>query len=1034
VAERLSRLADDFLKPGLHETLLTRRLEGLLERIADGTLVPDLDDLRDAEASDRVSRHLAGIVARAIDRAPEGKRRDEAARIAAELIRRLELITDAKHDFELDELVDPARVLVALLRPLPDGRPEAIQRPLTPLLDTTVFTNAPGEPAVGYELRAEVPSADAIDVAMAFVRWSGVRPLIDALRRHCEAGKPLRVLTTTYTNSTEQRALDELKRLGADVKVSYDTSSTRLHAKAWIFHRESGYSTAYIGSSNLTQSAQVLGLEWNVRVSAARNPDAVAKMAAVFTSYWESRDFAAYDAAEFARRTESFAPADITLLGPIELELRPFQEALLEHVVLARHQGHHRNLLVAATGTGKTVIAAVDYARLRTELDRSRLLFVAHREEILDQSRATFRYALRDAAFGEKWVGGQRPSRFEHVFASIQSLHSSDVRKIDPAHFDVVIVDEFHHAAAPSYEALLEHLKPVELLGLTATPERADGLDVLRHFDGRIAADLRLWDAIDQEYLAPFAYFGIHDGLDLRAVPWRRGQGYDVTALENLLTADHAWARLVVEGVRRKVADPSQMRALGYCVSVGHAHFMAQQFSDLGLPAVALSAASRREERSAALRELADGKVRVVFTVDLFNEGIDVPTVDTLLLLRPTDSPTLFLQQLGRGLRRAAGKSACTVLDFVGTHRKEFRFDKRLRALLGGSRADVERQVRDGFPFLPAGCSFDLDPVARDIVLASIRAAIPSTWRDRCADLRALGDVSLGEYLESSGLELEDIYAGGRSWSEMRRDVGLPTAAEGPAEKAMMRAIGRLLHIDDDERLDVYPRLLGRDQPPRLDDLSPREQRHIRMLVSSLTSLSTSASFDQAVAEVWDHPQVRAELIEVLGLLRERVPYLDYPLGLPDVPLALHSRYTRTEIFAAFGIGEGAKPPTWQTGVWWEPNSRTDLFAFTLDKSVGGFSPTTRYRDYAISPDLIHWESQSATAADSVMGLRYIRQREDGTNVVLFARLRTTDRAFWCLGPASYVSHEGDRPIAFVWKLRRRLPAELYTSFAAAVA
>jgi superfamily II DNA or RNA helicase len=858
--------------------------------------------------------------------------------------------------------------------------------------------------------------------------------LTDALRRHCEAGKPLRILTTTYTNSTEQRALDELQRLGGRIKVSYDTSSTRLHAKAWIFHRQSGYSTAYIGSSNLTHSAQVLGLEWNVRVSAVRNPDAVAKMAAVFTSYWESRDFTAYDATEFARQTEALEAPDVMLLSPIELELRPFQEALLEHVVLARHQGHHRNLLVAATGTGKTVIAAVDYARLRTELGRSRLLFVAHREEILDQSRATFRYALRDGAFGEKWVGGQRPLRFEHVFASIQSLNSADVRNIDPAHFDIVVVDEFHHAAAPSYKALLERLKPIELLGLTATPERSDGLDVLRHFDGRIAAELRLWDAIDQEYLAPFAYFGVHDGLDLSRVPWRRGQGYDVAALENVFTADHAWAHLVVEEVRRKIVDPSQMRALGYCVSVGHAHFMAQRFSELGLPAGALSAASRGEERSAALHDLAAGNVRVVFTVDLFNEGIDIPNVDTLLLLRPTDSPTLFLQQLGRGLRKTAGKSACTVLDFVGTHRKEFRFDRRLRALLGGSRADVERQVRQDFPFLPAGCSFHLDAVASEIVLGSIRAAIPSTWRERCVELRSLGDVPLGEYLESSGLDLEDVYAGGHSWSELRREVALPVAPEGPAEKAMLRAVGRLLHVDDEERLEAYPRILGADRPPALEELSPRERRLLRMLVSSLTRLSASASFEDAVADVWAHPQVRAELIEVLALLRDGVPYLDHPLGLPGVPLALHSRYTRAEIFAAFGVGEGASPPTWQTGVWWEPQSRTDLFAFTLDKSVGGFSPTTRYRDYAISPELIHWESQSATAIDSAMGRRYIRQREDGTNVVLFARLRTTDRAFWCLGPASYVSHEGDRPIAFVWKLERRLPAELYTAFAAAVA
>ena len=730
-------LANEFLKPGLHEALLTRELNDLLAHIADEALVADVAALRDAEASDRVSRHVAGIVARAIERAPEGQRSEAAVRIAAELIRRLRRLTNEGGDLDRDELLDPARVLVALLRRLPDGRAQAIERPLTPLLDTTVFTNAPGEPAVGHELRAEVPSADAIDVVMAFVRWSGVRPLTEALRRHCEAGKPLRILTTTYTNSTEQRALDELERLGAQIKVSYDTTSTRLHAKAWLFHRESGYSTAYIGSSNLTHSAQVLGLEWNVRVSAVRNPDAVAKMEAVFASYWASADFVAYEAAEFARRTETLETADVTSLSPIELELRPFQEALLEHIVLARHQGHHRNLLVAATGTGKTVMAAVDYARLRPELARSRLLFVAHREEILDQSRATFRHALRDGAFGEKWVGGQRPSRFDHVFASIQSLHRADVRHIDPEHFDVVIVDEFHHAAARSYESLLDHLRPVELLGLTATPERADGLDILRHFDGRIAADLRLWDAIDQEYLAPFAYFGVHDGLDLRRVPWRRGQGYDVSALENVLTADHKWANLVVEEIRRKIAEPSRVRALGYCVSVSHARFMAHRFSELGLPSVALSAESHSEERKAALRDLSDGKLRVVFTVDLFNEGVDIPSVDTLLLLRPTDSPTLFLQQLGRGLRKSPGKSACTVLDFVGTHRKEFRFDRRLRALLGGSRADVERQVRNDFPFLPAGCSFQLDAVAKEIVLRSIRDAIPSTWRERCSELRS---------------------------------------------------------------------------------------------------------------------------------------------------------------------------------------------------------------------------------------------------------------------------------------------------------
>ena len=1020
-------------RAGLREALLTRRLELELAAIAPSILSPEVADLANAEAPDRISRHVARLIAHAIEAAPERERTAEGIRLAREVLDRLGSV--ALVDLDLDIPSSPGRVLHALLRIQPDGSAEAIDRPLTPLLDTTVFTNAPGEPAVGYELRAEVHSAQSIDVVMAFIRWSGVRPLFEVLRRHCSEGKQLRVLTTTYTNSTEQRALDELASLGADVRVSYDTTMTRLHAKAWIFHREDGYSTSYVGSSNLTYSAQVSGLEWNVRLSGVRNPDALAKVAAVFDSYWESSDFVTYDPEEFRRRTAIEGTVDVVRLSPIEIEPRPFQERLLELLAVSRQQGHARNLLVAATGTGKTVMAAVDFARLRTSLGRDRLLFVAHRAEILEQSRDTFRLAMRDASFGEFWFGHDRPARFEHVFASIQSLSAVGVTAIDPEHFDVLIVDEFHHAAAPTYQALLDHLRPAQLLGLTATPERADGLDVLRYFDGRIAAELRVWDAIDQQYLAPFAYYGVHDGLDLRGIPWRRGSGYDVTELTNVLTADHAWARRVVEQVRTKVGDPGRMRALGFCVSVDHARFMARVFTEAGLSSIAIWGDSPANERRAALRDLAAGDVRVVFTVDLFNEGVDVPTVDTLLLLRPTDSPTLFLQQLGRGLRRAHGKVICTVLDFVGLHRKEFRFDRRFRALLGGSRKDIERQVTQGFPFLPAGCHLELDSVAQEVVLRSIRESIPTAWRDRCREFGELGEATLAEYLDETGLELDDLYAGGHSWSEMRRAVGLSAADLGPDESALLRAVGRMLHVDDEERLKAYARFVTERVPPQFAELSTREARLLRMLVASLTNRRPSTPIQEAVNHLWQHPQVLSELRAVLGRLGGRTDHLHQPLGVGgNVPLQVHARYTRNEILAAFGTGSGARPNTWQTGVWWDEPSQSDLFAFTLDKSSGAFSPTTRYRDYALSPDRIHWESQSATSAESKVGQRYIHHLERRTNVVLFARLRTDDRAFWCLGPAAYLRHEGDRPIAFVWQLEHRLPGDLYAEFAAAVA
>ncbi|MGK3971479.1 DUF3427 domain-containing protein [Sorangium sp. So ce118] len=1031
---------------GLYEILITEAVASGL-RDLDASLEARTGALRPAEAADRVALHLSRIVQRTIAGVPDAERVRVGVGLARRIIEQIEEVIVGA-EVRPDAPVEPATVLRAIAQRQPDGRPETIPEPLIPLLDTTLLTNAPGEPRVGHQLLTEVRSADRIDVVMAFVRRSGIAPLLEALRVHCEAGRALRVLTTTYTGSTEATALDALLKIGAGVRVSYDTGTTRLHAKAWLFHRASGFSTAYIGSSNLTHTAQTSGLEWNVRVSGARNPDVVDKVAAVFEGYWNSGDFVPYDREEFLGRAEQAAGGAIAvMISPIELRPEPFQERLLEQIALSRERGHHRNLLVSATGTGKTVMAAIDYARLREALPRARLLFVAHREEILEQSLATFRQGLRDHAFGELWVGGRRPQRFEHVFASIQSLAAAGLDHLDARHFDVVIIDEFHHAAAPSYRALLEHVQPVELLGLTATPERSDGLPLLGWFDDRIAAELRLWDAIDQHRLVPFVYHGIHDGLDLRDVPWRRGRGYDIDGLSKLLTANDMWARQVVAEVAAHVDDVRRMRALGFCVSIEHARFMARVFREAGIAATAVWGDSPDGERRAALVGLGAREINVVFSVDLFNEGIDVPAVDTLILLRPTDSATLFLQQLGRGLRRSAGKTVCTVLDFVGHHRREFRFDRRFGALLGGSRTEIAQQIEDGFPFLPAGCHMELDPKASELVLENIRQAVPSGWTAKVEELRRMargGDVSLARFLEETGLEIEDVYFGQRSWSELRENAGLPLLGAGPHEKALRRACGRLLHVDDFVRIVGYRRLLASEACPDPGAMSERERRLLRMLVATVAdrAIEKANTLAEACALVWAHPQVRAELVEVLGLLGARVDHVHRALAThPDVPLEVHARYSRIEILAAFGVGVGgggggggAKVAPWQTGVYWAKDARADLLAFTLDKTSGQFSPTTRYRDHAISRQLIHWESQSSTRAESETGRRYQGHEALGTAVMLFARLRSDDRAFWFLGPASYVRHEGELPMAITWRLHHALPGDLFASFAAAVA
>lgn len=1027
------------LSQGLYYTLLTEALQEELRKL-DPELVAR-GSLHHAEVADRIAIHVARIVERAISGISYSDRVAGGVELARSLIANTVQQTEDE-DLRAEAPIAPGEFLSAIHGRLPDGRPHVLKEPLIPLLDTALLTNAPGEPRIGNQIQTEIQSSDRIDVIMAFIRRTGIRPFLEDLKAHCASGKPLRILTTTYTGSTEPEALDELLETGAQICVSYDETSTRLHAKGWLFHRNSGCSTAYIGSSNLTHSAQVTGLEWNVRFSELRNKPVIEKFNSVFESYWNSGDFLTYDKSQFKRVMElREKPGDEYIIAPIEVRLEPFQERLLERIELSRLSGHHRNLLVSATGTGKTVMAAVDYDRLRQKLSRSRLLFIVHRKEILKQALATFRHVVRDGAFGELWVDGTRPQRFDHVFASIQSLNANSLQHLAPDHFDVVIVDEFHHAEAPSYRKVLDHLKPTELLGLTATPERADGLPLLHWFDNRIAAELRLWDAIDQQRLTPFAYYGVADDVDYTSIPWKRGMGYDVEGLTNLLTASDVWAKRIITELQRRVGNTSAMRALGFCVSVDHARFMSRVFNEHGIKSVAIWSETPRDEREKALRDLASKNVNVVFSVDLFNEGVDVPTVDTLLMLRPTDSATLFLQQLGRGLRKYKGKTVCTVLDFVGLHRKEYRFDARFGTILKGARKQIEEQVEQAFPFLPAGCHMELDHVAKQRVLANIRAAIPSNFKLRVDELRAIarqqGDVSLKTYLEQSGLTLEDIYASNRSWSAYREAAGLPVLNAGPNEEELRKACGRMLHVDDDHRISAYLRLLsgGVPKPATLKDIA--EKRFLRMLVSSITStvVGPTTEVDESCDLLRAHPQVIAELTEVLELLRSHIEHVPIPLNAwPNIPLRVHAQYTRIEIQAAFGDGDKAKLPAWREGVRFMRSENCDVFVFTRVKNEKVFSPTTLYADFAINRELIHWESQSGTPANGETGLRYQNHATEGSGVLLFARHSADDRAFHFLGPATYVSHKGEKPMQVTWRLHHPMPGDVYQALAAAVA
>ncbi|MCC6993211.1 MAG: DUF3427 domain-containing protein, partial [Deltaproteobacteria bacterium] len=798
------------------------------------------------------------------------------------------------------------------------------------------------------------------------------------------------------------------------------------------------------------KAALVDGVEWNVRLSQVGSPDLLEKFDATFNTYWESPEYESYETErDKARFDRAVAPErEETSDDPIyffDLEPWPHQREMLEKLAVERERhGRFKNLVVAAMGTGKTIVAALDYRRLndqrgeRGERKELSLLFVAHRQEILRQSLHAFRTVLRAGDFGELYVDGHRPDEWRHVFASVQSLAQLDLAQVDPKAFDIVIVDEFHHAAAPTYRKLLEHLQPEILLGLTATPERTDAGDILHYFDGHIAVELRLWDALERGLLCPFQYFGLHDNTDLSAVTWSR-KGYDASELANLYTADDARVRLVLEQVRQKHRDVRTMRALGFCVSIAHAEFMARRFTEAGLPARAVSAETDSETRKEALAALRAGKVRALFAVDLFNEGVDLPEVDTILFLRPTESALIFLQQLGRGLRRYREKDCVTVLDFIGKAHRSFRFDLRYRAVTGATRTEVERQIQLGFPFLPAGSSMQLDRVATEIVLENLKSAIPSRRPAMVRELKALAEartnqggapITLARFLEESGLDLPDVYKAG-CWSGLKRDAGLPTAPAGPEEEKLGGGLERLLHLDDPLRLDGYRRWLQGD--------GTVDPRLITGLLYTLWTANAPETLGEAARRLGEHPAIVAELSELLDLLEERAEHLTWPLDreagsaaakLAQVPLSVHARHTQVEIFAAFGRITPGSPYRHREGVYRDEATNTDLFFITLEKSEREYSPSTLYKDYAISPELLHWESQSTTSQASATGQRYIHHVRNGGSILLFVRQRRLAEwgtaPYTLLGAAEYVSHTGDRPIQFVWRLQRAMPADFF--------
>ena len=1039
------------LPPGLYEQVINTALNRELSAIPEAR--KSVAPIDKAEASKVLSQYLAEVVQKGLDNVLDNGG-DLSAQV--ELTNRVvALIQNATQeaDFATLSVDQRAEQLLALLREqdprLAVGKTATdLSRPEASIAQSSLFTGAIHEPQMYTELKKEIVSADRIDMLVSFIKWSGLRLLMDELQEFTQNGGELRIITTSYMGATDVKAIEELRALpNTKIKVSYDTKRTRLHAKTYVFYRDTGFTTAYVGSSNLSNAAISSGLEWNVKVTKKDLPETIDKIAATFESYWNSSEFEYYSEDQKERlaralRAEKYFDANNAEVYTMDIAPYSYQQEILDKLEAERTvRGYTRNLVVAATGTGKTVISALDYKRFCKQHPGKvcRLLFVAHREEILRQSLYTFRAVLKDANFGELFVGSYRPEGIDHLFLSIQTFNSQDfTAKTAPDFYDYIVVDEFHHAAAPTYQKLLDYYRPQILLGLTATPERMDGKSILPYFHNRIAAEIRLPEAIDRKLLCPFQYFGVTDTVDLDQLRWSRG-GYDKGELSKIYTLSGAIADrradLVVRALLKYVTDIDDVKGLGFCVSVEHAEFMCRYFNGHGIPSIYLTGLSPDEERSTAKQCLVAGEVRFIFVVDIYNEGVDIPEVNTVLFLRPTESLTIFLQQLGRGLRLAEDKECLTVLDFIGQANKKYNFEDKFAALLSNTTRSVTREIRDGFVSAPKGCYIQLEKKAAKYILDNIRSSYGNTAGlvSRVASFAEdTGlELTLSNFLDYYHLDPRAIYKF-TSFSRLCARADVREDFAEPLEETLTKALSKLAVVDSRRWIIFLLDLL-----PRLDDvdfsaLSPVEQRMLQMFYVTVwgkvaEDWESDAVLDNLYA-LSDSPVLLGELLELLRYRYEQIDFIDEPVDLGfDCPLDLHCTYTRDQLLVALDF---LKPATVREGVKWLPEKQLDVFFVTLNKADKDYSPTTMYNDYSINESLFHWQSQSTTAADSPTGQRYIHHRERGSKVLLFVREFKADRitggaeAYTFLGTANYVKHEGSRPMNITWRLDRPIPAK----------
>lgn len=1040
------------LEHGLYEQVLNKLFEAKIAEVDRERYYIGEREINKEEVSKLLSMYLATIFEQHLSNTTKQNSSNEDVSNEIELAN--SIIKKLVKEFHLDDgnlISAHAKILTAVIDKTQSSYPDIAQkleeiRPLKGLTQGALFTGKGGI-SLYTELQKEIISADEICLMVSFIKKRGLKLLLDQLKEFTDNGGRLKVITTTYMQATDFEAIKLLATLkNTEIKITYDNTSERLHAKAYIFIRKTNFDTAYVGSSNLSEQALDTGAEWNIKITKAEQPRMMETIKRAFEASWNAEGYETFITGEDDERLKialGKSPDNFIDLSNLKNLIRPFdyQQEILERLKVEREvRGNWRNLVVAATGTGKTVIAASDYKNYRDSHDRARLLFIAHREEILKQSHQTFQHVLLDYNFGEPWYAGKKPSSYEYVFASKDTLNNqlSDLQ-IPEDYYDFIIIDEVHHIAASTYRKIIDHFKPKVLLGLTATPERMDGVDITKDFEGTISAEIRLDDALNKGLLAPFHYYGVSDSVDYTDVKWERGH-YDVGELSRIYTANDARTAVIFKSLEKYLTDVRDVRALCFCVDQDHAKYMQAKFTLCGLKSQYLTS-ENSQMRTTYYNQLKRKDINYLFVVDMFNEGVDFPDVDTILFLRPTESLTIFIQQFGRGLRKAKGKTHVNILDYVGNCRAEFNYSDRMRVILGKTSMSTEEEIQRGCPHLPFGCKVMLEPKAKEYILKNIKGAVNRFSTRKLGQLVAnfnrdyTVNLCLSNFLNIHQIPLERLYKNS-TWNQLLHESKI-SESESKFNEELKRAVYRKwLATDSYSYMSFIANLADKSFKVKAETFGLIEQKWLLMFYydlfenagrfESLQDMLNTLAADEHFCE---------EMKAVLPLLLKGQKAYEKPDNskLIGFPLKLHGVYTKAQIQVAIGTSTLDKKSSSREGV--ERNKQMNVEAMYVDiikdRVIGS---STDYDDTALTPDLFQWDTQNRVKPDSKEGKAYIEKKH---TMLLFVREQNTfpedkyrTMGYVYLGKVELSSWEyknlGSRmQMQIIWKMLEPIPGSV---------